>query len=275
VKGVLIGYDRGIGRRSNKFVQAVSKVKKDDLEGFAAPVRLAGKVTPGTRIYAIGDIHGRWDLLAPLLARIEEHVSLNPSARPLAVFLGDYVDRGPCSRQVINQLLQLNERLETVFLKGNHEEYLMKFLTTPSFLKEWLRWGGLDTLRSYDFATINYSDSSEREFLATSLRVILQENGHLDFLRSLKPWFVCGDFFFAHAGVRPGVPLDQQREKDLLEIRDDFLRSELDFGKIIVHGHTPVLTPDLRPNRINVDTGAYATGKLTCAVIDGNELMFM
>lgn len=237
--------------------------------------RVSGQLTERTRIYAIGDIHGRSDLLEPLLARIEEHISLSPSARPIIVFLGDYVDRGPSSRQVIDRLVQLTESREAVFLKGNHEEYLLKFLENSSFLSSWLRLGGLDTLRSYGLAPTNHRGVLGQELLAMSLIQVLNDSGHLDFLRSLRPSFACGDYFFAHAGVRPGVPLDQQKEKDLLEIRGEFLRYQSDFGKIVVHGHTAVLKPEVHSNRINVDTGAYATGKLTCLVIDDDQLQFV
>ena len=192
----------------------------------------------------------------------------------MIIFLGDYIDRGPSSRQVIDQLVSLKRHLEVVFLKGNHEHYLAEFLKAPSFLTEWVQWGGLDTLRSYEVLPNDYACQREQEIVAMSLRLTLHQNGHFEFLSDLKTSFTCGDFFFAHAGVRPGVSLDQQNEKDLLEIRKEFLLCQSDFGKIIVHGHTPVLQPDIRSNRINIDTGAYATGKLSCLVIERNELRF-
>jgi serine/threonine protein phosphatase 1 len=238
-------------------------------------MKFPAKVADGTRIYAIGDIHGRSDLLQQLLARIVAHVSAKPAFRPILVFLGDYIDRGPSSRRVIDQLLLLHEQLDVVFLKGNHENYLIQFLKNPRFLTDWLKFGGLDTLRSYGVLPNNYSDSTEQEYLARSLSLILHQNRHDTFLSNLKNSFTCGDFFFVHAGVRPGVPLDQQSEKDLLEIRNDFLRHESHFGKIVVHGHTPVPQPDIRANRINIDTGAYATGQLSCLVIEGDEIQFI
>jgi serine/threonine protein phosphatase 1 len=235
----------------------------------------SAKVADGMRVYAIGDIHGRGDLLRPLLARIGEDTSAHPTIRPIYVFLGDYVDRGPSSRDVINQLILLSKHQEAAFLKGNHEHYLMEFLKNPPFLVEWLQYGGLDTLRSYGVVPKNYLDSREQDSLATSLGRVLRESGHHEFLTDLRTSFVCGEFFFAHAGVRPGVPLDQQSQKDLLEIRNDFLSSNSGFGRIVVHGHTPVPRPDIRSNRINIDTGAYATGLLSCLVLERDEIRFV
>jgi predicted MPP superfamily phosphohydrolase len=234
-----------------------------------------GRIPDGTRIYAVGDIHGRSDLLAPLLARIEKDICDRPLLRPIIVFLGDYIDRGPAPREVINQLALLDQRREAVFLKGNHEHYLAEFLKDPSTIKDWLRLGGLDTLRSYGLTPQNHLDILEQGLLAASFNVVLSETGHLNFINNLKLSFVCGDFFFVHAGVRPGVSLDHQDEKDLLQIRGDFLRSQSNFGKIVVHGHTPVMKPEVYSNRINLDTGAYATGKLSCLVIENSDLGFI
>ncbi len=238
-------------------------------------MKFPAKVPDGIRIYAVGDIHGRHDLLQPLLARIEAHMSRYPALWPYLVFPGDYVDCGTFSRQVVDQLISLNGRQEVVFLKGNHEHYLIEFTKNPPFLAYWLQYGGFDTLRSYGVIPTKSSDPREQELLAMSLCLILHENGHLEFLRNLEASFTCGDFFFAHAGVRPGVPLDQQNERDLREIRNDFLMHDASFGKIVVHGHTPVLEPDVRSNRINIDTGAFATGQLSCLVLERDEIEFI
>jgi serine/threonine protein phosphatase 1 len=195
-------------------------------------------------------------------------LAARPVPRPILIFLGDYIDRGPDSRRVIDQLIRLKQRHEVVYLRGNHERCLMEFLRNPSILATWLRWGGLYTLRSYGLEPKNYLDSGEQEGLARSLELILRASGHFDFFDRLETSFTFGDFFFVHAGVRPGLPLDRQSETDLLEIRDVFLSSGSDFGKIVVHGHTPVPEPDIRANRINIDTGAFATGRLTCLVIE-------
>jgi serine/threonine protein phosphatase 1 len=229
----------------------------------------------GTRLYAIGDVHGCGELLAQLLDRLEAHLRAHPVTRPILVFLGDYIDRGPDSRGVIDQLIQLKQRYEVVYLRGNHERCLSEFLRKPSLLAMWLRWGALETLRSYGVEPKNYFDAREQELTAKSLELVLRESGHLDFFDKLETSFTCGDFFFVHAGVRPNVPLERQSEVDLLEIRDDFLSSASDFGKVVVHGHTPVPEPDIRANRINIDTGAFATGRLTCLMIERDVTGFI
>jgi serine/threonine protein phosphatase 1 len=234
----------------------------------------AARIADGVRIYAIGDVHGCSSLLEQLLVLIEDHVAAFPSRRPILVFLGDYVDRGPSSRQVIDQLIALREHREVIFLKGNHESYLIEFLKNPTILPKWFQYGGLETLQSYGITPRSHFDPKEQESLATALNLVLNKHGHLEFLDGLKISFVCEDFFFVHAGVRPGIPLDQQSEEDLLWIRDDFLHYEGDLGKIVVHGHTPVLQAEVCSNRINIDTGAYATGRLTCLIIERDQMKF-
>ena len=235
----------------------------------------AARVADGVRIYAIGDIHGCSSLLEQLLASIEAHIAAFPSRRPILVFLGDYIDRGPASRQVIDQLIFLRERKEVIFLKGNHESYLLEFLKQPAILPQWFQYGGLETLRSYEIFPRSHLDPNEQTSLSTALSLALNKHGHLDFLDRLEISFVCEDFLFVHAGVRPSVPLDQQREEDLLWIREDFLHYKGDLEKIVVHGHTPVLHPEVCSNRINIDTGAYATGRLTCLIIEGDRMKFI
>ena len=225
------------------------------------------RVPDGVRIYAIGDIHGRADLLNGMLKRIDADMKTNSVAHTIEVFLGDYIDRGPASRQVLDRLVARNRTHKTVFLKGNHETYLTDFVTNPPILEDWKRVGGFATLMSYGIT----SSINAEEQLAAAFDQALPES-HRQFLGNLKLSFTCGDFFFVHAGVRPGTPLEKQREEDLLWIRQDFLLSEDDFGKIVVHGHTPVAQPDIRPNRINIDTGAFATGQLTCLKLEGDEM---
>jgi serine/threonine protein phosphatase 1 len=232
------------------------------------------KVPDGIRIYAIGDLHGRADLIKGLFAHIDADLAAHSVYRPIHVLLGDYIDRGPASREVLDQLVERSCVHKMVCLKGNHEVYLTEFLENPSVLSDWGRNGGLETLRSYGLSPTINPDPAEQEELAAAFRDALPSS-HRHFLSGLKSTFVCGDFFFAHAGIRPGIPLARQREEDLLWIRDDFLLYEQGFTKIVVHGHTPVLKPDVRPNRINIDTGAYATGRLTCLVLTGNEMQFI
>jgi serine/threonine protein phosphatase 1 len=234
-----------------------------------APPRLPD----GIRIYATGDIHGRADLLKKSFKRIDADLEKNPVPQSIEVFLGDYVDRGPASRQVIDLLIERSGKHRTVFLKGNHETYFTGFVTNPAILENWQRLGGLETLMSYGIRpSINAGAAAQAE-LAAAFDEALPES-HRQFMRDLKLSFTCGDFFFVHAGVRPKLSLDKQREEDLLWIREDFLLSEEDFGKIVVHGHTPVAKPDIRANRINIDTGAFATGQLTCLKIEGSEMYF-
>jgi len=235
----------------------------------------AARIADGVRIYAIGDVHGCSSLLEQILTAIESHIAAFPSHRPLLVFLGDYIDRGPASRQVIDQLILLRRRREVIFLKGNHERYLVEFLKEPATMPKWFQYGGLDTLLSYGITPRGRFDQKEQESLATAFSLALNQHGHLDFFDHLNLSLVCEDFLFVHAGVRPGISLDQQSEKDLLGIRDDFLHYQGDLGKIVVHGHTPVPHPEVCANRINIDTGAYQTGRLTCLVLERDEMKFI
>jgi serine/threonine protein phosphatase 1 len=231
-------------------------------------------VPEGIRIYATGDVHGRVDLLDHVLALIDADLNGRPVRQAIQVFLGDYIDRGPASREVVERLIRRGRCHEMIFLKGNHETYILEFLQNPEILDQWRQLGGLETLMSYGLRPSTPSGPTAGIDLAEALSSSVPKD-HLQFLETLQSSFSCGDFFFVHAGVRPGTPLAQQSEDDLLSIRDDFLRSKADFGKIVVHGHTPVQVPDIRPNRINIDTGAYATGRLTCLVIERDELLFL
>lgn len=230
------------------------------------------RVPEGIRIYAIGDVHGRADLLTSLLLQIEVDTILYPIARPIVVFLGDYIDRGPDSKKVLDLLATRSSPPEMVFLKGNHESFLLKFLENSALLDEWRQYGGLETLVSYGLKPPINPTPFERTRLAHAFASVLPGT-HRKFLQALKLSFICGDFLFVHAGLRPLIPIQQQKEDDLLWIRDDFLLWDKEFDKIIVHGHTPVLEPDIRFNRINIDTGAFATGRLTCMMIEGTEIM--
>lgn len=232
------------------------------------------RLPEGLRIYAIGDIHGRADLLDQVLLRIDAHQAALPAVRPVEIFLGDYIDRGPASQEVLNRLITRSRIRETVSLKGNHESVVQEFLKDPTILREWRRYGGLETLISYGVTPSADMDLAEQTRLAIIFGQALPLSHRL-FLGGLQSSFTCGDYFFVHAGVRPGIPLAKQREEDLLWIREEFLLCEDDFDKIIVHGHTPVREPDIRPNRINIDTGAYATGHLTCLILESDKRQFI
>ena len=232
------------------------------------------RVPKDVRVYAMGDIHGRVDLLDAMLKRIDADLEKNPVSTGIEVYLGDYVDRGPASREVIDRLVARNRTFRAVFLKGNHEEYLASFVANPAVLEDWQHYGGLQTLVSYGITPPIDTGRDGHAKLAVAFDSILPDS-HRRFLDNLRLSFTCGDYFFVHAGVRPGIPLTKQREEDLLWIRRDFLLCEEEFGKIIVHGHTPVPEPDVRPNRINIDTGAYATGRLTCLRLEEDRVEFV
>lgn len=236
--------------------------------------RQAPRVPQGVRVYAVGDIHGRADLLQNLFARIDADLERQRATRSIEVYLGDYIDRGPASREVLECLIARSLSHQTVHLKGNHEIYPGQFAHNPNILSEWAQIGGFDTLMSYGLRLRSGLVDREQHAIASEFRAVFPPT-HLRFLERLAPYFNCGDFYFVHAGVKPGIALHDQAEQDLLWIRDEFLECEDDFGKIIVHGHTPVLEPEFRPNRINIDTGAYATGRLTCLVIERDQVSLL
>ncbi len=224
-------------------------------------------------IYAIGDVHGRDDLLARLLNQIEADAGDQPAR---LVMLGDYVDRGAGSRRVVDILLsQRMTRFETTYLKGNHEAALLRFLGDPGAGAVWCSYGGGDTLAAYGVtrppadAPLDDWDAARRAFAAA----IPAE--HLAFYQALELYAVDGPYVFVHAGVRPGVPLHRQREQDLLWIRDEFLDDEQPSNKIVVHGHTPEEEPFQGRARIGLDTGAYVTGVLTAARLAGRSVKFL
>ncbi|HEX3498587.1 MAG TPA: metallophosphoesterase family protein, partial [Stellaceae bacterium] len=215
----------------------------------AVPPRIA----EDTRLYAVGDIHGRLDLLSELERRIADDAAAAGAARNAIVYLGDYVDRGTQSREVVDRLIdQPLAGFERFLLLGNHEDSMLQFLVDVQIGPAWLGYGGAATLLSYGIRP----PSSDRDLVRAQeeLRAKLPEH-HLAFLRGLQLSHVEGDFYFVHAGIKPGVPLEDQRPSDMLWIRDEFLHSRQDFGKIVVHGHTITETPEIRRNRIGIDTG--------------------
>jgi serine/threonine protein phosphatase 1 len=238
-----------------------------------APAHRPSPAAPaGSRLYAVGDIHGRADLLESLLEQIAADAARQPEAAKRLIFLGDYVDRGPASSAVIDLVLHAAlPGVEVVPLMGNHEEMMLRFLEDIAVGRTWMMNGGDATLRSYGV-------DPPGMFSGTSVLREAQQHfadrlpaRHLSFLEGLAITHTEGDYLFVHAGVRPGVPLDRQHTEDLLWIRDEFLDSERDFGKIVVHGHSISLDPEFRPNRIGIDTGAYRSGQLTCLVLEGTE----
>ena len=232
------------------------------------------RLPAGTRVYAVGDMHGCADLLSKLFILIDEDLKARPIADSVQVFLGDYIDRGPNSRQVIDLLIARRRRRNVLFLKGNHEDCVLRFLSDPTVLSEWQNIGGVHTLLSYGVMPTRSDDRESQHRVSTALRQAMPDS-HRRLIGGLVLSFACGDFFFVHAGVRPGIPLQRQSQRDLLWIRDDFLLHEEDFGMVVVHGHTPIYKPEIRSNRINIDTGAYATGRLTCAILEADQVRFL
>jgi len=222
----------------------------------------------GSRIYCIGDVHGRDDLLQDLHGQILEHAG-NYSGQKTIIYLGDYIDRGEQSRQVIELLIsQPLPGFERIYLRGNHEQTLLDFLIQSEVGPSWFQYGGLQTLVSYG---VRYSKiptgKGDLQALQEDLRECIPAK-HLAFLEKTRISYSAGSYFFVHAGVNPRITLEQQVPEDLLWIRGAFVEYEKPFEKIIVHGHTITEEPDFQDNRIGVDTGAYLSGKLSCLVLE-------
>ncbi len=219
----------------------------------------------GQLVYAIGDIHGRVDLLTRLLAKVEADAKRSGGVeRKALVFLGDYIDRGPDSRAVVEVLLNhLPKGFDAHFLKGNHEAMLLDFLEEPSKLRQWLANGATSALQSYGVDVLALERSGAGPELWRDAFLARLPETHVRFFDQLELAVSYGDYFFVHAGVRPGVPLGAQSPHDLIWIRGEFLRSRENFGKIVVHGHTPGDVPDILANRIGIDTGAVFSNRLT------------
>ena len=232
------------------------------------------ETTSGMRLYIIGDVHGRADLLDQMVGQIRDDMARHGDVVSLTVTLGDYIDRGPDSRGVLERLSGNPFPTPYVGIKGNHEALLEAFMQDPNVANQWRRLGGLETLHSYGVPIKDLMVGKGYEKAAEALRAAIPQS-HLQFLSALEPFVTIGKYYLCHAGVRPGVPLAEQNNEDLMWIRDEFLNSQVAFEKIIVHGHTPNEWPEVRANRVNLDTGAFATGRLTCLVIDGDESRFL
>jgi serine/threonine protein phosphatase 1 len=243
------------------------------LRNLVAPRRDVAAAPNGVRIYAVGDIHGCAAELDRLLAHIVDD-SREWRGECRIVYLGDYVDRGPDSKGVIERLLKPLSGFSTTCLRGNHDQVLLDFLDNPSLFRTWRDFGGRETLLSYGVRPPLFDDVQAYAEVCDQLRSAIPRE-HLEFLQQLPFFARIGGYYFVHAGVRNGVSLDEQTPEDMLWIRDEFLTSTDDFGAIVVHGHTPTKTPVQRGNRIGIDTGAYATGVLTAAVLEGSQCRFL
>jgi serine/threonine protein phosphatase 1 len=227
-----------------------------------------------TRLYVIGDIHGRSDLLDKLLELIHRDLKQHGRRDSLTITLGDYVDRGPDSRGVLDRLVRNPFPGHFIALRGNHELLFESFLDDGASSEVWRQLGGLETLHSYGVPVSEVMVGKGAKEAARALKLAVPRT-HRAFLASLKNSLCIDGYYFCHAGVRPSVPLERQSENDLLWIRDEFLKSENDFGKVVIHGHSPHEWPEVKRNRINIDTGAFATGRLTCLVIDDGRGRFL
>ena len=233
--------------------------------------------TEGRRIYAVPDIHGHLELLDQVLARIRADLRDRPHPAPLLVFLGDYCDRGPDTRGVLARLIELRQGpVPVVTLLGNHDSYILAYRDDPTWFDRPLHWlhasmGGDRTLASY-----GVPDASEADPEATHAAFVAQfPAAHLDFLHDCQLWHRVGGYVFVHAGIRPGVGLEDQKRDDCIWIREPFLSWNGSCGKIVVHGHTVEDQPVVRHNRIGIDTGACWTGRLTCLVLEGTRHRFL
>lgn len=230
----------------------------------------------GSLGFAVGDIHGRADLLARMLDRLEAQAAAAPHLRPVVVFLGDYIDRGLESAKVIDMLLSGRPAgFERHFLRGNHEQAMQAFLRDPDQGRAWLAYGGVETLLSYRVKPVSVeAPAATLEAAAKALEEVLPP-AHKTFLDDLVPAVTIGDYFFVHAGIDPDRGMEDQVEHDLYWIRQRFLTDTRRWEKVVVHGHSPVKEAFRDHRRVAIDTGAYATGRLTAARLEANQIAFI
>jgi len=242
------------------------------MQNRIVPFTIPPRVPAGTSIIAFGDVHGHLELVEDILAQASARARARPDRRHIVISLGDLVDRGPDSRGVVARLMGTVPGCELHVIRGNHETLLMSFLQGDPDANVWVKWGGLETIRSYgvDTSGANPSSPSDIEAMRKEFRAKMIPE-HLEFMRTRPLSVTLGDYFFVHAGARPDVPLAEQQEYDLIWIRDEFLPSGKLFEKKIVHGHTPVDEADFRTNRINLDTGACYGGTLTAAIFEDDD----
>ncbi len=235
---------------------------------FKSNVQVIPYCPPNTRIYCIGDIHGRDDLLQQLHKKILEHAKQYTGTKTI-IYLGDYIDRGEHSKLVIESLISKPlPNFQSIYLRGNHEQTLLDFLIEPEVGRSWFNYGGLQTLVSYG---VRYSkiptSKQDLQQLQNELRERISPE-HINFMENTRLFYIAGSYYFVHAGVNPRITLDKQTPDEQLWIRDAFIQHTKPFEKIIVHGHTITNEPDFQPNRIGLDTGAYISGKLSCLVLE-------
>lgn len=238
------------------------------------PTVAAPRVPDDVRVYAVGDIHGCSELFEALIDKIAADDAARPAKRTMLVLLGDYVDRGPDSRAVVERAIELNAQADVRCLAGNHEEvFLLACEADATALRMFTRIGGRETALSYGISAGDY-DAADYDELA-ELLVQHVPPAHLAFLRELEDVVEIGDYAFVHAGIRPGVALSEQKVSDLRWIRNEFLRHPAPHDKFVIHGHTITSDIDLKPNRLGIDTGAYQSGHLTAVGLDGDSRWFL
>jgi serine/threonine protein phosphatase 1 len=229
----------------------------------------------GARAYAVGDIHGRLDLLNDIIERIEADIESRPQRRNFIIFLGDLIDRGPDSAGVVERLRTYRHAdTRTIFLGGNHEEVMLRLLAgEKKILSSWLKFGGAECAQSYGLDPDSLRVVEEDAALQLLRAKVPPE--HLEFLSGFADTFRFGDYLFVHAGIRPGIALEDQDLHDLRWIRDPFLSDAKEHGFVVVHGHTIVERVEERPNRIAIDTGAYHSNVLTAVAIEDDQRWFL
>jgi len=245
---------------------------------LSGPAEAAGpRVPEGLRVYAVGDVHGRLDLLEAMIAAVEADVATAEAARgavrSLVIMLGDLVDRGPASAQVVARVREWQACREVRVLAGNHEEMFLKSFESTDMLRHFLRHGGRQTLASYGLEPRRLSALDIEEVQVLLHQVVPQ--AERDYLAGFEDLIVLGDYAFVHAGIDPAVPIHEQRTSDMRWIREPFLSWSEPLGHVVVHGHTISEQPEVRGNRIGVDTGAYASGRLTALVLEDATRRFI
>ncbi len=226
-------------------------------------------VPAGERVYAVGDIHGRLDLLVTMAEAIERDNAARGAARSTVILLGDLVDRGPDSAGVIKAVRMWASQRRMRIIAGNHEEMFLEALENVEVMRHFLRYGGKETILSYPVDPAAYTAAEIEDAQAMMQAAVPQED--IDFLNSFEDTIVIGDYLFVHAGIAPGVPLAEQSTNQLRWIREPFLSHAGDHGHMIVHGHTIMAEAEVLANRIGIDTGAYDTGRLTALGLEGTD----
>ena len=243
------------------------------LSSVPEPAATTAALPEGQRVYAIGDIHGRLDLFEQLIAAIDADDATRTPAETTVVLLGDLIDRGPDSAGVIDAAMAWGERRQVRLLAGNHEEMFLDSLKRTEVLRHFLRYGGKETVLSYPIDRTDYRELSLDE-LQERLRDAVPQ-AHVDYLRGAEDAVAIGDYLFVHAGIRPGVPLEDQNPADLRWIREKFITDTRDHGCVVVHGHTISAAVEEMPNRIGIDTGAFQSGRLTALGLEGRGRWYL